>query len=150
MSLLSKEPAALAGFLPALATGIMQVLAEFKVPITAGQATAIVSLIAVIAGFWVRSRVSPVEKPKAPPSDKTPPTGTAIPVSSVPPAAAFLLVCIALSQQACSGAQKPQPKGCEALDYAALSASCGDDEAECDRLISEREKECAARIEGGE
>jgi hypothetical protein len=62
MSILTKEPAAVAGFVPAFVGGLMQLLTEFNIPITAGQATAIVSLLTIALGFWVRSRVSPVAK----------------------------------------------------------------------------------------
>lgn len=62
MSLLQREPAAVAGFVPAFVGGLMQLLTEFHIPITAGQATAIVSLLTIALGFWVRSKVSPVSK----------------------------------------------------------------------------------------
>lgn len=98
MSIFQREPAAVAGFIPALVGGILQLLVEFKIPVTAGQATAIVSLLTIALGFWVRSRVSPVAKPKDPPA--SPPSA-----SSVPPVAAMLallLLCVS-----CAGELKP-------------------------------------------
>jgi hypothetical protein len=136
---IKSEPAALAGFLPALATGIIQLLGEFKVPVTQGQAAAIVSLIAVIAGFWVRSRVSPVkppEPPQAPPSDKTPPTGTH----------RLLGVVAALGIVGCSSTPAKPP--CDPATAARLAAVCVlDVQTECvDRGVPEEDciplKEC--------
>jgi hypothetical protein len=146
MSFLTKEPAAVAGLVQAA----LALAVTFGAKLSTEQIGAILAFTAALMGFLVRSRVSPTQPlPKDPPSDKTPPTGTAIPVSSVPPAA-LALVCLALSQPACSGAQKPQPSGCGELDYAALSATCGDDEDECNRIIEGRENECSDRIRGGE
>lgn len=50
----------------------------------------------------------------------------------------------------CSGAQKPQPHGCEVLDYGVLSATCGGDTDECNRVIDEHIEACAAKIRGGQ
>lgn len=86
------------------------------------------------------SKKNPPSKP--PPSE--PPRSTPIPPAF---AACFL---IALLVFACSGAQKPQPSGCEALDYAALSASCGTDEHACNAAIEERERKCADLIRSGQ
>ena len=144
------EPAALAGFLPALATGVMQLLATFKVPISTEQATAIVSLIAILAGFWVRSRVSPVQsrKPQDPPAK--PP--------SVPPVVAAM---VGLLLVAC--AAKPEAPPCDpatALQLSAEAALAGErcaaadvPEGECTELAAvnkradERQALCSKRIQ---
>ena len=55
---------------------------------------------------------------------------------------------LVLSLAACSGAQEKPP--CDPTSYAALAATCGDDELECNRQIDEREAYCAERIRKGE
>jgi hypothetical protein len=101
-----------------------------------------VGLVGVALAFWVRSRVSPVSKPKDPPSngdkDDPPPTPRS---GSVPP---ISLACVAFVLFACSAPQEKTP--CSPADYAALAATCGDDEAECSHQIDERERLCAERI----
>lgn len=48
---------------------------------------------------------------------------------------------------ACSAGQEPSP--CSPADYAELSATCGDNELECNRKIEDRESLCAERIREG-
>lgn len=48
---------------------------------------------------------------------------------------------------ACSAAPEKTP--CSPADYAALSATCGDDELACNKAIDEREALCAERIRSG-
>jgi hypothetical protein len=72
--------------------------------------------------------------------DKTPPTGTK----------AIGLVCFAsLALVGCGllGAEHAEAPPCDEVSYAQLSVSCGNDETECDRQLSERETFCAERIE---
>lgn len=65
---LKSEPAAVAGIVPP----ILALAASFGLDITAEQLAGIVSVATVLLGFWVRSRVSPVEKPKDPPTGNPP------------------------------------------------------------------------------
>jgi hypothetical protein len=46
-----------------------------------------------------------------------------------------------------SGVEKPP---CDPTSFAAISATCGNDEGECFRLIEEREDYCAEKIRSGE
>jgi hypothetical protein len=74
-------------------------------------------------------------------NDKTPPTGTKL----VGLALCLLLVgCGLLGGSAVPDEVPP----CDDVSYAKLSVTCGDDEAECDRQISEREAFCAQQIQG--
>lgn len=57
------------------------------------------------------------------------------------------LIC-ALLLVACSATQEPPP--CDPTSYAALSATCGDDEDICNAKIEERERFCAEKIRSGE
>jgi hypothetical protein len=56
MSLLTKEPAALAG----LVQSVLALAVSFGVKLSAEQVGAILAVTTVALGFWVRSRVSPV------------------------------------------------------------------------------------------
>ena len=134
MSLVSREPVALAAGLMALVDAIFFTLGEFQIQVTMGQQAAIGTLLAAIVAVWARSRVSPVASPKDPPAAKPP---------SVPPLVATM---VGLLLVGCAAQQEPAP--CDVASYAAVAATCGDDVDICDAKISEHEAACADKIRG--
>lgn len=114
---------------------------RFKIPalVAIGQRTEglLTDLPKVIRG----SRKTAEEKTaNDPPSNKTPPTGT--------PLVTGMLAIVAIVCAACGSAPEKTP--CSPVDYAALSATCGDDELACNKAIDEREALCAERIRSGQ
>jgi hypothetical protein len=78
------------------------------------------------------------------PGPKTPRTGSVPP--SGPAAAALLLLAgaLALNQAACG--KQALPPGCTEADFAALAATCPDED-ECNRLNEERRARCSEKVE---
>lgn len=67
------------------------------------------------------------------------------------PTAVLLLALCLPATTACDlfGSKVPdEAPPCDDVSYAKLSVECGDNEAECDEAISEREAFCAKRIQG--
>ncbi len=108
----------------------------FGLKLTPEQCVALYGFVEVVTALITRSQVTPA--PKDPP--KPPSAGKA--VGSVVGALVALVLLVG-----CGAAQEPPP--CDAASYAALSAGCGDDLAECRRQIHERETFCAKQIQEG-
>ncbi len=69
------------------------------------------------------------------------------PKSPKPPSS--LLIAVSILLTGCGlfgGAASPEDPPCDEASYAKLSVSCGNDEAECNKQIDEREAFCAKRI----
>lgn len=146
---------------PAMVIAVLQaaiaLVTAFGLQLSAGQVGAIMAFAAAVLGFLTRSQVSPAPKPPSSGSgdggkpvhihlqdpDETPTlklTGLALCCF-----AALVLVGCGLLGNAAPPDEAPP---CDDASFAELSANCGDDEAECDRQISEREDFCAKRIQG--